>query len=142
MTEPYPSTSFRFPFAAIRATILTMKDARFAEYLPGIHQRWLAEQREWQQRRERAWIGARRAAEVLREFSATRVIAFGSLTRQGRFDARSDIDLAAQAIPPDQFWDAYVQVAAVVGDFEFDLVDLDHCAVHLRDEILASGVSL
>jgi len=65
-----------------------MKDERFAEYLLGIRRRWIAEQRGWQQRRVRAWEHARRTAEVLRAFGATRVLAFGSLTRAGIFDQR------------------------------------------------------
>lgn len=119
-----------------------MKDTRFAEYLPGVRKRLADEQTSWQQRRERAWQSARRAAEVLRQFGVTQVVAFGSLTRAGMYDERSDIDLAVQGLAPDRFWDGYVQVAAVVGDFEFDLVDLDHCAEHLRAEILRNGVTL
>ncbi|MBI5303737.1 MAG: nucleotidyltransferase domain-containing protein [Chloroflexi bacterium] len=140
--ESWRLFGFWLPRVTIHATIPTMKDEKFAEYLPGIRRRWNAERDAWAQRRAHAWHGARRAAEVLRQFGATRVIAFGSLTRTGMFDARSDIDLAVQAISPDQFWDAYVQAAMVVGDFEFDLVDLDHCVAHLRDEILQNGVPL
>ncbi len=122
--------------------MFAMKDTRFAEYLPGVRKRLADEQTSWHQRRERAWQSARRAAEVLRQFGVTQVVAFGSLTRAGMYDERSDIDLAVQGLAPDRFWDGYVQVAAVVGDFEFDLVDLDRCAEHLRNEILRNGVTL
>jgi len=119
-----------------------MTDETFAEYLPGIRRRWLAEQRGWQARRERAWTRARRAAEVLRRFGATRVIAFGSLARAGRYDARSDIDLAEEGIRDEEFWRAYAEAAEAAGEFELDVVDVAHCPPELRAAILREGVSL
>ncbi|MBI4790713.1 MAG: nucleotidyltransferase domain-containing protein [Chloroflexi bacterium] len=119
-----------------------MPDETFAEYLPGIKRRWLEEQRGWQVRRERAWASAHRAADVLRRFGATRVIAFGSFTRAGVFDARSDIDLAEEGIPIAKFWRASADAAAVVGDFELDVVDLQECQSALRAVILREGVFL
>ncbi|HJX10447.1 MAG TPA: hypothetical protein VJ733_08085 [Candidatus Binatia bacterium] len=73
---------------------------------------------------------------------ATRVMAFGSLTRTGVFDARSDIDLAEEGIPVSKFWSASADAAAVVGQFELDVVDLGDCQPALRDIILREGVSL
>ena len=73
---------------------------------------------------------------------ATRVMAFGSLTRTGVFDARSDIDLAEEGIPVSKFWRASADAAAVVGQFELDVVDLGDCQPALRDIILREGVSL
>jgi predicted nucleotidyltransferase len=120
----------------------TMKDETFAEYLPHIRRRWIEEQRGWELRRERAWASARRAADVLRRFGATRVIAFGSLARAGWYDERSDIDLAEEGIPPGKFWRASADAANSVGDFELDVVDLADCQPPLREIILREGVPL
>ncbi len=115
----------------------------FAEYLPYIRERWLKEQEGWKLRRARAWASARRAAEVLRaQYSATKVLAFGSLVQMGRFDERSDIDLAVVGVPPAKFFRASADAAAIVGKFELDVVDLTSCAPELRETILREGVPL
>ena len=67
-----------------------------------------AEQRrtENEARHARATTVAEEVARFLRvEFGATRVVAFGSLSRaEGKwFDLRSDIDLAAWSIPKDRY---------------------------------------
>ena len=126
----------------IHATMQSMTDETFAEYLPGIRSRWRAEQQGWQLRRERAWAHARDAAEVLRRFGATRVFAFGSLARTGVFDARSDIDLAEEGIRDEEFWRAYAEAAEAAGDFELDVVDVIHCPPELCAVILREGVPL
>jgi uncharacterized protein len=114
----------------------------FAEYLPYIRARWLREQQDWQNRRERAWESARRAATVLRDqFGARRVIAFGSLVRSGPFDDRSDVDLAIEGVPPGQFFRAGAAAAAVCH-LELDIVDLADCSPRLREAILSEGVPL
>lgn len=115
----------------------------FQEYLPYARQRWLAEQASWKRRRQAAWAAARRAAEVLRgQFAGERVLAFGSLVHSGPFDERSDIDLAVAGISPQRFFRAYAAAAAVIGPFEFDLVDLADCQPGLRAVILEEGVPL
>jgi predicted nucleotidyltransferase len=119
-----------------------MVDNEFAAYMPGIRRRWMEEQESWQLRREQAWASARRAADVLRQSGATRVHAFGSLTRAGIFDARSDIDLAEEGIPVSKFWRASADADAATGDFELDIVDLADCQPELRQVILREGVVL
>ncbi len=119
-----------------------MKDAAFAEYLPHIRQRWLDEQVGWQHRRARAWESARRAAEVLRaQYSATQILAFGSLVQSGRYDDRSDIDLAVKGVPVAKFFRAWAD-AERHSEFEMDLVDLSDCPERLEKEILREGVPL
>lgn len=119
-----------------------MKEESFAAFLPGIRQRWLDEQRGWQLRRARAWTSARDAADALRRRGATRVIAFGSMVRTGRFDERSDIDLAEQGIEPGSFWRASAEAARLVRDFELDVIDLADCPAQLREAILREGVPI
>jgi predicted nucleotidyltransferase len=114
----------------------------FAQYLPHIRRRWQQDKASWQHRRERAWERARRAAAVLRTHGASEVIAFGSLVGQGLFDEHSDIDLATSGIPIKQFFRAWADAAAVVGDFELDVVDMAECSPALLEKIRAEGVPL
>lgn len=45
--------------------------------------------------------------EFVREFSpVTRLVVFGSLTRQGYFTKLSDVDIAVSGLPNAQYWDA------------------------------------
>ena len=114
----------------------------YAAYLPHLRRRWQAQQAEWQRRQQEAWSAARQVAGILYEqFGARQVIAFGSLLRPGRFDDRSDIDLAVAGIPAARFFRAWATAGASCP-FELDLVDLADCAPTLRDHIKQEGVQL
>lgn len=116
---------------------------QFAEYMPHIRQRWLDEQRSWEQRRQQAWTAARQVAEMLRAtFQAEQVIAFGSLTGEGPFDDRSDIDLAVGGISPADFFRAYARAMAVASPFKLDLIDLNDCPEPMQKSISQAGVPL
>ena len=118
-------------------------DPRFAAYLPHIRRRWLAEQASWRDRRARAWEAARRAAALLRgQYGAATVLAFGSLTGEGQYDADSDIDLAVSGIPPGKFFRAWADAGNVTGEFDLDLIDLLDCGPVLLAKISADGKSL
>lgn len=115
----------------------------FAAYMPFIRKRWLIEQEGWAQRRERAWVSARQAAEVLRShFGAETVLAFGSLVRGGTFDERSDVDLAVKGVPPRDFFRASAAAAAAISEFELDLIDLDDCSPLIGEQVRQEGVGL
>lgn len=119
------------------------KQDAYEAYLPHIKKRWLVEQESWEQRRQQAWTAARRIAELLRVlFGAEQVIAFGSLTDAGPFDARSDIDIAVSGIALEDFFRAYAQAMTLSPDFELDLLDLSDCPQTLRSSILEKGTSL
>ena len=109
------------------------------DYLPGAK----LDQEQLSERWQRAWIAARRAADVLRRrFGATRVVAFGSLARRDWFTPWSDIDLAAWDIPPDSFYRAVAAVAGLSPEFKVDLVALEDCEPALRRVIEEEGVVL
>ncbi|MCP4428416.1 MAG: nucleotidyltransferase domain-containing protein [Chloroflexi bacterium] len=115
----------------------------FAAYLPHIRQRWLDEQAAWETRRRQAWRAARRAAAILYEqFAADQVIVFGSLTRTGLFDERSDIDLAVVGVAPERFFQACAMMTAVSDTFPIDLIDLADCSPNLQDVIQQEGTRL
>ena len=95
------------------------------------------------QRREAAWAVARQAAKLLKEqFGATRVVAFGSLAHGAWFNARSDIDLMAEGIPPEKFWRAWAALDHISGGFEIDLVAGEEVMRRWREVIERESVEL
>jgi len=95
------------------------------------------------ERREQAWTVARQAAQVLRsQFGVTSVWVFGSLAEGDHFTERSDIDMAATGFTPAVHVEALGRLLRLSADFEFDLVDLDHCPHGLRRAVEQSGVDL
>jgi len=123
-----------------KATVSVEED--FSAYLPGIRQRWLAQQKARERRRQEAWEAAREMAALLRSrFGADQVIAFGSMLYEGRFDERSDIDLAVSGIAPRAFFKAWAE-AGRHCPFELDLVDLADCSPALRKLIEEEGIPL
>ena len=118
-------------------------DDQYAEYLPHIRQRWLAEQASWEARRQQAWRVAHQIAAMLRsQFGANQIMAFGSLTARGPFDGRSDIDLGVSGIKHADFFRAYARAMAISTAFKIDLVDLDDCPSRIRESITQFGVPL
>lgn len=94
-------------------------------------------------RRRRAIQTARKAAEILyRDFGAKAVILFGSLARRGGFTPWSDIDLAAQGIPPARFYEAVGIVTGISVEFRIDLVDVESCAPSLQKKIETEGKTI
>ena len=92
---------------------------------------------------ERAWKVARTAARLLRrDFGASRVVAFGSLTRQEWFTRWSDIDLAAWGIPADRFYHAVAIVTGLSEEFEIDLLDAEDCSPAVQEQIEAEGINV
>jgi uncharacterized protein len=66
-----------------------------------------------ERRKQRAWELARQAATLLREqFEASRVAVFGSLVHPGCFTERSDVDLAAWDLRPQ---DTFRAMGVVMG---------------------------
>ena len=90
-----------------------------------------------------ARLEARRLGDLLvRQFGATRVYLFGSLTQDGAFHERSDIDLAAEGLAPTSF-EAGVALDRVCDyRYRVDLVDLETAREGMRKLILTEGVLL
>ena len=88
--------------------------------------------------RERGWVVARQASELLRRrFGASKVVAFGSLVDEGGvwFDRTSDIDLAAWDVPAGDYFQAVAQLQDLSTEFSIDLVAMDHCPERLAASI-------
>ena len=73
--------------------------SKYEPYVRFAQRRAEAERRAIEERYQRAWALAHRAATLLRKrYAAQRVVLFGSLLNQERFTDRSDVDLAVWGI--------------------------------------------
>lgn len=112
-------------------------------YKRGARAREARRLREATQRREMAWCVAEQAARLLKEqFSALRVVAFGSLAHGAWFHPDSDIDLAVAGIAPELFWRAWSALDQVSDGFEINLVALEGAPERLQREIESGGLEL
>jgi len=94
-------------------------------------------------RRDKAWRAARQAADLLKnEFSASRVVVFGSLAHEDWFTPWSDLDMAAWGITPSQFYQAVAALINIAPGIDIDLVDLESCSTSLQETIEREGIEL
>jgi predicted nucleotidyltransferase len=70
-------------------------------------------------------------------YGITRAYLFGSLTKPYRFTARSDVDVAVEAIDSESFFQAMSELSEQVGR-EVDLVELSKCP--FADRIRQQGI--
>ena len=79
-----------------------------------------------------------RCAQILRDrFGARRVIPFGSVVGHGTWHPGSDLELAVEGIPPEQFFQAWAALRELLPTgLDVDLVDLEHAGETLRARIL------
>ena len=79
-----------------------------------------------------------RCAQILRDrFGARRVIPFGSVVGHGTWHPGSDLDLAVEGIPPEQFFQAWAALRELLPPgLDVDLVDLTQAGEALRARIL------
>jgi uncharacterized protein len=96
-------------------------------------------------RKDEAWRVAQVVARMLKEsFKATRVVAFGSLVREGSFTLWSDIDLAVWGIPPEEYYGA-AGTAMDIGlenGIKVDVVDSEDCEPQFLVDIEKEGIDL
>lgn len=93
-------------------------------------------------RRARALRVARAAADVARDFGATRVALFGSLAHERWSSERSDIDLAAWGLGAEAHLLAWARIDEVADGIPVDLVRVEHCPAALRGAIEREGVDV
>lgn len=95
------------------------------------------------ERRRVAEQVARAAAQVLKDrYGATRVLLYGSVAHGLGFHAESDIDLAAEGIPPAHFWRAWAAIDSIEPSFEINLVALEEASPSLQALLESQGVVL
>lgn len=88
--------------------------------------------------REQALEIAKRAEEILKtRFGATRVIVFGSARGDSPWHEGSDLDLAVEGLPKENFWDVYyAMMDALPSKLDFDLVKIENASPELARRIL------
>ncbi|MCX6031977.1 MAG: nucleotidyltransferase domain-containing protein [Chloroflexi bacterium] len=85
----------------------------------------------------------RRAAAVLTtRYGAKRVTLFGSLAHEAWYAADSDVDLAVEGMPSEDYWRAWRAVEEIIGDRSVDLVEVETARESLRSAIERRGVML
>jgi len=81
--------------------------------------------------------GLQAAIDILKERGAKRIVLFGSTVR-GTRGRHSDIDLACEGIPPDQFFKVLGELLFTIGE-SIDLVDMKEVKGTLRSRIEKEG---
>ncbi len=90
---------------------------------------------------DKAWQIAKDAAVLLKDnYKASKVFAFGSLTKRSSFNRWSDIDLAVEGVPDEIFYSAVGAVIGLSTEFKVDLVDIKDCGSSLRNTIEMEGI--
>ncbi len=124
-------------------TYFPITPAEMDAYREAARQRHIAEKERLCERRQRAWGLARQAARLLEEhFNAKRVVIFGSLAHEDRFNSWSDVDIAAWGLRPEDIWRALGAVMDLDPDIEVNLVDIACCRPALRAVIEREGIDL
>jgi predicted nucleotidyltransferase len=120
---------------------MQISDEEMKIYRRSAHERMHRRQQELEARRERAWEIARQAAEALKkEFGASRVVLFGSLSQPQLFHLRSDVDLAAWNVQ--HYFRAVARLLDLDPEIEVNLVPIEDARPELRTVIERDGVEL
>ena len=105
--------------------------------------------RQWENRQvdeellQRAWETARRLAIVLyRDFGATKVAVFGSLTEPKRFSQNSDIDILVWGASYDKCLDALWETKGLSSEFKIDIINFKSVDRLFRDRILSEAIPI
>ena len=105
--------------------------------------------RQWENRQvdkelvQRAWETARRLAIVLyRDFGATKVAVFGSLTEPKRFRQNSDIDILVWGVSYDKCLDALWGTKGLDPEFKIDIINFKSVDRLFRERILSEAIPI
>ena len=105
--------------------------------------------RQWENRQvdkellQRAWETAHRLATVLyRDFGATKVAAFGSITEPERFTQNSDIDIVVWGVSYDKCLDALWETKGLSSEFKIDIINFKSINSLFRDRILSQAIPI
>ena len=105
--------------------------------------------RQWENRRvdkellQRAWETAHRLATVLyRDFGATRVAVFGSLTEPKRFTQNSDIDIVVWGVSYNKCLDALWETKGLNPEFKIDIINFKSVNSLFRERVLSQAIPI
>ncbi|MYC77658.1 hypothetical protein F4X10_17990 [Candidatus Poribacteria bacterium] len=92
---------------------------------------------------QRAWQTAHRVAAMLyKDFGATQVAVFGSLTKRESFSKWSDIDIAVWGIPSNKYFRAVWEAEDISRLFKLDMVDFGRCKRLFQERIESQSVRI
>ena len=136
----------RHKFEGNMATALELTRKGWQHYLEEVHgcgqscpHRFPSVQKE----RERLLALVRCAAAELKvRFGVRRVFLIGSLVQEACFSAHSDVDLAAEGLAGDEYWDAWRMVEEIIPDRPVDLIDMETAGESLLRTIQRYGMEL
>ncbi len=86
-----------------------------------------------QSRRSQGIAISQQAAELLKQWGATRVVLFGSILGE-YFHETSDLDLAVQDLPEHLYFRAVAQLQDI-SNFTIDLVEINYAAPYIQEAI-------
>ena len=125
-----------------RATTSKMSPAELAECRENL-------KRQWENRQvdkallQRAWETAHRLAIVLyRDFGATKVAAFGSITEPERFTENSDIDIVVWGVSYNNCLDALWETKGLSSEFKIDIINFKSIDSLFRERILSQAIPI
>lgn len=92
---------------------------------------------------QKAWSLARDISVILkRKYEAKKVLVFGSLVDESRFNRWSDIDIAVLGIPTSKYLKALAEIISMGNDFKIDMIDLEDCKDSLKETIEKEGIEI
>jgi len=122
--------------------IQSISPAQLARYRASAQKREQKRTQSHQQRQQQGWRVAHQAAQILKqELGAKRVLLFGSMLHLKRIHNESDLDLAVEGLPDQQYLQAVARLLDL-SDLSVDLVQLEHTTPNLRTVIKTEGVEL
>ena len=105
--------------------------------------------RQWENRQvdeellQRAWETAHRLATVLyRDFGATKVAVFGSLTEPKRFTENSDIDVVVWGVSYNKCLDALWETKGLNPEFKIDIINFKSVDRLFRERVLSEAIPI
>lgn len=124
-------------------TAAALTDAEILRFGEKLKSRQIVHTEQVRLRWTKAYEVASRAAATLKaEFSATRVVVFGSLVNPELFHSRSDIDLAVWGLKERDYYRAVGMLQGLDPDFSIDLIMFEDASVELQRIILNTGMEL
>ena len=126
-----------------RATTTSeMSPAELAECRKNLKRQW-ENRRVDKERLQRAWETARRLAIVLyRDFGATKVAAFGSITEPEQFTENSDIDIVVWGVSYNKCLDALWETKGLSSEFKIDIINFKSINSLFRERILNQAIHI
>ncbi len=119
-----------------------MSPAELAECRANLKRQW-ENQKVDKELLQRAWETACRLAIVLyRDFGATKVAVFGSLTEPKRFRQNSDIDILVWGVSYDKCLDALWETKGLDPEFKIDIINFKSVDRLFRERILSEAIPI